>query len=285
VATIHPTALVDPKAQIDPSVTIGPYSVVGPDVCIGRGTRVGAHCVIEGQTRIGQDNQIFQFNSIGAIPQDKKYAGERSELHIGDGNTIREFCTINLGVQGAGGVTRIGSHNWIMAYCHIAHDCHVDDHTTLANNTTLGGHVHLGDWVTVGGLTGIHQFVKIGAHAMVGFASAVSQDVPPFMLVDGNPLGGARHQQCRPAQEGFFIRAIEGRQTDAPAAVPGGQDSGGRAPRHRRVVRRPAAGSRGCRADEQFPGWCGAWHCPLSPGGRFESCSARLRHGGGGAVR
>jgi UDP-N-acetylglucosamine acyltransferase len=188
VATIHPTALVDPKAQIDPSVTIGPYSVVGPDVCIGRGTRVGAHCVIEGQTRIGQDNQIFQFNSIGAIPQDKKYAGERSELHIGDGNTIREFCTINLGVQGAGGVTRIGNHNWIMAYCHIAHDCQVDDHTTLANNTTLGGHVHLGDWVTVGGLTGIHQFVKIGAHAMVGFASAVSQDVPPFMLVDGNPL-------------------------------------------------------------------------------------------------
>jgi UDP-N-acetylglucosamine acyltransferase len=144
--------------------------------------------VIEGQTRIGQDNQIFQFNSIGAIPQDKKYAGERSELHIGDGNTIREFCSINLGVQGAGGITRIGSHNWIMAYCHIAHDCQVDDHTTLANNTTLGGHVHLGDWVTVGGLTGIHQFVKIGAHAMVGFASAVSQDVPPYMLVDGNPL-------------------------------------------------------------------------------------------------
>ena len=120
MATIHPTALVDPKAQIDPSVTIGPYSVVGPDVCIGRGTRVGAHCVIEGQTRIGQDNQIFQFNSIGAIPQDKKYAGERSELHIGDGNTIREFCSINLGVQGAGGITRIGSHNWIMAYCLIA---------------------------------------------------------------------------------------------------------------------------------------------------------------------
>ena len=188
MASIHPTALVDPKAEIDEAVTIGPYSVVGPNVCIGGGTTVGPHCVIEGQTRIGRDNRIFQFNSIGAIPQDKKYAGERSELIIGDGNTIREFCTVNLGVQGAGGVTRIGNRNWIMAYCHIAHDCRIDDDTTLANNTTMAGHVHLGDWVTVGGLTGIHQFVKIGAHAMVGFASAVSQDVPPYMLVDGNPL-------------------------------------------------------------------------------------------------
>ncbi len=188
MARIHTTALVDPKAQIDESVAIGPYSVVGPDVRIGAGTTVGAHCVIEGQTRIGRDNRIFQFNSIGAIPQDKKYAGERSELVIGDGNTIREFCTINLGVQGAGGVTRIGHRNWIMAYCHIAHDCQIDNDTTLANNTTMAGHVHLGDWVTVGGLTGIHQFVKIGAHAMVGFSSAVSQDVPPYMLVDGNPL-------------------------------------------------------------------------------------------------
>ena len=185
---IHPTAIVAEGAHLDPSVTVGPYAVIGPKVRIGANTSIGAHCVITGDTRIGCDNQIFQFNSIGAIPQDKKYAGERSELHIGDGNTIREFCSINLGVQGAGGITRIGSHNWIMAYCHIAHDCQVDDHTTLANNTTLGGHVHLGDWVTVGGLTGIHQFVKIGAHAMVGFASAVSQDVPPYMLVDGNPL-------------------------------------------------------------------------------------------------
>jgi len=188
MANIHPTALVDPKAQIDDSVTIGPYTVVGPDVCMGPGTQIGAHCVIEGLTRIGRDNQIFQFNSIGAVPQDKKYAGERSELLIGDGNTIREFCTINLGVQAAGGVTRIGNRNWIMAYCHIAHDCQIDDHTTLANNTMMAGHVHLGDWVTIGGLTGIHQFVKIGAHAMVGFASAVAQDVPPYMLVDGNPL-------------------------------------------------------------------------------------------------
>jgi UDP-N-acetylglucosamine acyltransferase len=187
-ANIHPTAVVDPGAQIDSSAQIGPYTVVGPHVRIGPDTRIGAHCVIEGRTTIGRGNHIFQFNSIGAIPQDKKYADEPTELVIGDGNTIREFCTFNLGVPAAGGVTRVGSHNWIMAYTHVAHDCHIADHTTLANNTTLGGHVHLGDWVTVGGLTGIHQFVKVGAHAMVGFASAVSQDVPPFMMVDGNPL-------------------------------------------------------------------------------------------------
>ncbi|MDP2406450.1 MAG: acyl-ACP--UDP-N-acetylglucosamine O-acyltransferase [Hydrogenophaga sp.] len=185
---IHATALVDPAAEIHSSVSIGPYTVIGPHVKIGAGTTVGAHCVIEGRTTIGQDNRIFQFNSLGAIPQDKKYAGEPTELTIGDRNTIREFCTFNLGVPGAGGVTSVGHDNWIMAYTHIAHDCHVDNHTTLANNTTLAGHVHLADWVTVGGLTGIHQFVSVGAHAMVGFASAVSQDVPPFMLVDGNPL-------------------------------------------------------------------------------------------------
>jgi UDP-N-acetylglucosamine acyltransferase len=185
---IHPTALVDPQARIDPAASVGPYSIVGPHVALGAGTSVGAHCVIDGRTTIGRDNTIFAFNSIGAVPQDKKYAGEPTELVIGDRNTIREFCTFNLGVPQAGGVTRVGHDNWIMAYTHIAHDCHVGDHTTLANNTTLAGHVHLGDWVTVGGLTGIHQFVKVGAHAMIGFASAVSQDVPPFMLADGNPL-------------------------------------------------------------------------------------------------
>ena len=185
---IHATALVDPAAEIDGTVSIGPYTVIGPHVKIGAGTTVGAHCVIDGRTTIGRDNRIFQFNSLGAVPQDKKYAGEPTELTIGDRNTIREFCTFNLGVPGAGGVTSVGNDNWIMAYTHIAHDCHVDNHTTLANNTTLAGHVHLADWVTVGGLTGIHQFVSVGAHAMIGFASAVSQDVPPFMLVDGNPL-------------------------------------------------------------------------------------------------
>lgn len=189
MSSIHSTAIVDPGAELDGSVTVGPYAVIGPKVRIGAGTRVGPHCVIEGRTTIGRDNQIFQFASLGAVPQDKKYAGEDTCLEIGDRNTIREFCTFNLGVPGAGGVTRVGDDNWIMAYCHIAHDCLVGNHTTLSNNTTLAGHVQLGDWVTVGGLVGIHQFVKIGAHAMVGFASAVSQDVPPFMLVDGNPMG------------------------------------------------------------------------------------------------
>lgn len=187
-SSIHPTALVDPQATLGEGVSVGPFSVIGPHVEIGAGTSIGPHCVVEGRTTIGRDNRIFQFNSIGAVPQDKKYAGEPTRLVIGDRNTIREFCTFNLGVPGAGGITTVGDDNWIMAYTHIAHDCHVANHTTLANNTTLAGHVHLGDWVTVGGLAGIHQFVKIGAHAMVGFASAVSQDVPPFMLVDGNPL-------------------------------------------------------------------------------------------------
>jgi UDP-N-acetylglucosamine acyltransferase len=185
---IHSTALVNAKAQLDSSVEVGPYSIIGPHVRMGAGTRVGAHCVIEGHTAIGKNNHIFQFNSLGAIPQDKKYAGEPCELHIGDRNTIREFCTLNIGSPGDSGVTRVGDDNWIMAYVHIAHDCQVGNHTVLANNSTLAGHVHLADWVIVGGLTGIHQFVKIGAHAMVGFSSAVTQDVPPFMMADGNPL-------------------------------------------------------------------------------------------------
>jgi UDP-N-acetylglucosamine acyltransferase len=188
VTRVHYTALVDPKAELDASVTVGAYTLIGPHVRIGSGTTVGPHCVIEGRTTIGRDNRIFQFSSLGAIPQDKKYAGEPCELVIGDRNTVREFGTFNIGSPGGGGVTRIGDDNWIMAYTHIAHDCQVGNNTTLANNTTLGGHVEIGDWVTVGGLSGIHQFVKIGAHAMIGFASAVSQDVPPFMLVDGNPM-------------------------------------------------------------------------------------------------
>lgn len=188
MSNIHPTAIVADGARIDPSVTVGPYAVIGPQVVIGAGCTVGAHCVIEGRTTLGKDNRIYQFASLGADPQDKKYKGEDTELVIGDRNTVREFCTFNRGVPGAGGKTSIGDDNWIMAYTHIAHDCHVGNHTTMANNTTLAGHVLIGDWVTVGGLTGIHQFVKIGAHAMIGFSSAVSQDVPPFMMVDGNPL-------------------------------------------------------------------------------------------------
>ena len=185
---IHPTAVVDPKAEIDGSGTVGPFTVIGPNVTIGAGTTVGPHSVIEGHTTIGRDNRIFQFCSVGAANQDKKYQGEPCELVIGDRNTIREFATLHIGTVQDKARTTIGDDNWIMAYTHVAHDCVVGNHTTLANNATLAGHVELGDWVTVGGLTGIHQFVKVGAHAMLGFQSAVSQDVPPFMLVDGNPL-------------------------------------------------------------------------------------------------
>ena len=188
MAKVHATALVEPGAQLADSAEIGPYAVIGSKVTLGEGTTVGPHCVIEGRTTIGRDNRIFQFCSLGAVPQDKKYAGEDTALEIGDRNTIREYCTFNLGTAQDTGVTRVGNHNWIMAYVHIAHDCRVGDQTILANNVTLAGHVHLDDWAFIGGLTGIHQFVKIGAHAMAGFASAVTQDVPPFMTVDGNPL-------------------------------------------------------------------------------------------------
>ena len=188
MATIHPTAIVESGAELDDSVSIGAYSIVREHVRIGAGTTVGPHCVIEGHTTIGLDNRIFQFGSIGAAPQDKKYAGEPTELHIGDRNTIREFCTFNIGTVQDGGVTRIGSDNWIMAYVHIAHDCQVGDRTTIANNTMLGGHVHIGDWATLGGATGVHQFCKVGAHVMAGFQSHISRDVPPYMMVDGNPL-------------------------------------------------------------------------------------------------
>jgi UDP-N-acetylglucosamine acyltransferase len=208
MAKLHPTALVDPAAVLDEAVEIGPYAIVGPKVRIGAGTTVGAHCVIEGRTTIGRDNRIFQFSSIGAVPQDKKYAGEDTELVIGDRNTIREFCTLNLGTAQDSGATRIGDDNWIMAYVHIAHDCQVGSQTILANNATLAGHVQLGDWAFIGGLTGVHQFVKIGAHAMAGFASAVTQDVPPFMTVDGNPL----------AVRGFNIEGLR-RRGFGPARI------------------------------------------------------------------
>jgi UDP-N-acetylglucosamine acyltransferase len=207
---IHPTALVASTAQLADDVSVGAYTLIGPDVSIGAGSRIGPHCVIEGHTRIGRDNQIFQFSSIGAAPQDMKYAGEPTELIIGDRNTIREFCTFNTGTVQDGGATRIGSDNWIMAYVHIAHDCQLGDHIILANNATLAGHVHLADWVFIGGLTGIHQFVKIGAHAMAGFASAVTQDVPPFMTVDGNPLAVHGFNVVGLRRRGFTAERIAG---------------------------------------------------------------------------
>jgi UDP-N-acetylglucosamine acyltransferase len=207
---IHPTALVSPGARLAQNVQIGAYTLIGPHVVIDEGSSVGPHCVIEGHTRIGRDNKIFQFCSLGAAPQDMKYAGEPTELVLGDRNTIREFCTFNTGTVQDGGVTRIGNDNWIMAYVHIAHDCQLGDHIILANNATLAGHVHLADWVFIGGLTGIHQFVKVGAHAMAGFASAVTQDVPPFMTVDGNPLAVHGFNAVGLRRRGFSPQRIAG---------------------------------------------------------------------------
>jgi UDP-N-acetylglucosamine acyltransferase len=184
---IHSTAVIAPGAQIDPSVSIGPYTVIGPHVRIGAGTNIGPHCVIEGHTTIGRDNRIFQFASLGAVPQDKKYAGEPCELVIGDRNTIREFTTFNIGSPGGGGVTRIGDDNWLMAYVHIAHDCIVGNRTIFANNAQLAGHVEVGDWVILGGFTVVHQFVRIGAHGMTAMCSLLFADQPPFVMSQGQP--------------------------------------------------------------------------------------------------
>lgn len=204
---IHPTAVIDPKASLDSSVEVGAYSVIGPDVVIGAGSKVGPHAVIEGHTSIGRDNVIFQFGSIGAVPQDKKYAGEPTRLEIGDRNTIREFVTLNLGTVQDGGVTRIGDDNWVMAYVHVAHDCQIGSNTTIANNATLAGHVHIGDWVLLGGFTTVHQFCRIGAHAMTAFTAAVSQDVPPFVTAAGN-----RAEPAGINSEGLRRRGFSGEQ-------------------------------------------------------------------------
>jgi len=186
--SVHPTAIIAPGVELDEGVAVGPYAVIGAGVRVGRGTTIGAHCVIDGPTTIGRDNRIFAHACLGGDPQDMKYRGEPTSLEIGDRNTIREFCTFNRGTSQDGGVTRIGHDNWVMAYVHIAHDVQLGSRTILANNATLAGHVHIGDWVIVGGLTGVHQFCKIGAHAMTGFQSHVSQDVPPFMMAAGHPL-------------------------------------------------------------------------------------------------
>ncbi len=184
---IHPTAIVHADARIGANVSLGPYTIVGAHVEIGDDTWIGPHCVITGHTRIGRGNRIFQFASVGEEPQDKKYAGEPTRLEIGDYNTIREYCSLNTGTAQDTGVTRIGSHNWIMAYVHIAHDCIVGDHTVFANNATLAGHVQIGDHAILGGFTGIHQFCRVGAHVMIGIASVIRQDVPPFLTIAGNP--------------------------------------------------------------------------------------------------
>ena len=184
---IHPTAIVHPAARLGQRVVVGPYSIVGEHAEIGDGTEIGPHVVVSGHTKIGCDNRIFQFCSVGAAPQDKKYAGEPTRLEIGDRNTIREFCTFNCGTAQDAGVTRLGSDNWIMAYVHLAHDCQVGNQTIFANNAQLAGHVQVGDWAILGGFTVVHQFVRIGAHSITAMGSILLQDLPPFVMAAGNP--------------------------------------------------------------------------------------------------
>ena len=185
MSLIHPTAIIDPKAQLDSSVKVGAYSMIGANVQIDAHTEIGPHTVIEGHTTIGQNNKIFQFASLGAQPQDKKYANEPTRLIIGNGNTIREFTTFNTGTVTGIGETRIGDDNWIMAYCHLAHDCVVGSHTIFANNTSLAGHVEIGDYVVLGGYTLVFQFCRIGNYAMTAFAAGVHKDIPPYFMAAG----------------------------------------------------------------------------------------------------
>ena len=184
---IHPTAIVEPGAELAEDVEVGAYTLIGAGVQIGAGSSIGPHCVIRGLTQIGAGNRVFQFCSLGEVPQDKKYAGEPTRLVIGDRNTIREFCTFNCGTVQDGGVTRIGSDNWIMAYVHVAHDCVVGDQVVIANSTQLAGHVSIGDHAILGGFTGVHQFCSIGAHCITSVGSVVLQDIAPFVMAAGNP--------------------------------------------------------------------------------------------------
>lgn len=184
---IHPTAVIDPAAKIADSVEIGAYSIIGANVEIGENTWIGPHVVIQGPTKIGKENKLFQFSSIGDVPQDKKFHNELSYLEIGDRNTIREFATINRGTEDGGGTTRIGNDNWLMAYIHIAHDCQVGNDTIFANNASLAGHAVIEDYVILGGFTLVHQFCTIGQHAFCGMGSAISKDVLPYVMVNGSP--------------------------------------------------------------------------------------------------
>lgn len=187
MSRIHPLALVDPAARLADDVEVGPWTLIGPDVEIGAGTVIGPHVVVRGPTTIGQHNRIFQFSSVGEDCQDKKYNGEPTQLVIGDYNIIREGCTLHRGTVQDQGITRIGSHNLLMAYVHVAHDCVVNDHIIMANNATIAGHVHIGDGAILGGYTTVHQFCKLGAWSMSAANSAVFKDIPAFVMVGGNP--------------------------------------------------------------------------------------------------
>ena len=184
---IHSTAIIDSSAVLGEDVSIGPYSIIGPGVQIGDGCQIAAHVVISRNTRLGRNNRIFQFASVGEDPQDKKYAGEETWLEIGDDNVIREYSTINRGTVQDQGITRIGSDNLLMAYTHVAHDCTIGDHTILANAASLGGHVQVHDWAILGGFCMVHQFSRVGAHSFAAMGSAIGKDVPPYVMVSGQP--------------------------------------------------------------------------------------------------
>ncbi len=202
MAQIHPTAIVDPKAELHETTVIGPYAVIGPNVRLGAGTSVGPHSVLDGDTTIGANNRIFQFASIGAPPQDLKYRGQPTKLVIGDGNQIREFTTVHLGTEEGGGITRVGNRCLLMAYSHVAHDVQVGNGVILANSAQLAGHVIVEDFVIFGGVTGVHQFVRIGKHAFISGGSMIGMDIPPFCTATGhraslagiNSVGLQRHK-------------------------------------------------------------------------------------------
>jgi UDP-N-acetylglucosamine acyltransferase len=214
---IHPTAVVDPAARIAAGVTIGPYSVIGTDVEIGSKSWIGSHVVLSGSIRMGSNNRVFPFASLGSDPQDKKYRGEATRLEIGCNNIIREYVTINRGTVQDEGVTRLGDDNWIMACVHIAHDCRIGSHTVLANNTTLAGHVHIGDYTTLGGASLVHQFCRIGEHAFTAYGARINKDVPPFVMVcegkarprglnvEGLKRRGFAEQRIRALKEAYRI--------------------------------------------------------------------------------
>lgn len=207
---IHATAIVHPGARLGDGVSIGPYAMVGEHAEIGSGTTIGAHAMVTGHTRLGRDNRIFPFACLGEAPQDKKYAGEPTLLEIGDRNHVREYCTLHTGTVQDRGVTRIGSDNLLMAYVHVAHDCVVGDHVIFANCTQLAGHVHVGDWVILGGFTGVHQFCRVGAHAMTAINTVLVHDLPPYVMAQGDTAKphGLNTEGLR--RRGFSAAAIAG---------------------------------------------------------------------------
>lgn len=206
--SIHPTAIIDPSASIGAGTTVGAYSVIGAGVTIGENNWIGPHVVINGPTSIGDGNKIHQFASIGEAPQDLKYDGEPTRLEIGNRNTIREFVTINRGTPGGGGVTRVGSDNLLMAYIHIAHDCQIGNHVIFSNNASLAGHVTVGDYVILSGFTLVHQFCAIGDYAFTGMGSAIAKDVPPYLMINGNPAAPHGLNKVGLKRRGFSAEQI-----------------------------------------------------------------------------